>query len=237
MKRKITDAAFAKAQSAESDNWAGRAQDAGQIRHEIVEHSEVAEPLRRVAGDRRFARGLEVGIGAYGLGFLPAHFADRVERIDGIDPLPQMTIRVSDAALQAKVDAILRRVRYAQARGEEIPAADGAYDLVSCINVVDHAQNPWGILDEISRVLAPGGVLVFSVNTLSVAGEWKWKLARALRPGTWLYVAHPHTFQWRAADRLVRRVPGEELWNNRPGLWQQIAGRGRMSFWILEKRL
>ncbi|MGH6728568.1 MAG: methyltransferase domain-containing protein, partial [Sphingomicrobium sp.] len=35
---------------------------------------------------------------------------------------------------------------------------------VLCDNVVDHSENPRTIIEEIARVLAPGGILYFTVN-------------------------------------------------------------------------
>jgi hypothetical protein len=56
-----------------------------------------------------------------------------------------------------------------------------------------------------------------------------------MRPNEWHFLAHPHTYQWTAADRLVRTVPGRVLWNNRPTWRQRTVGKGRMSSWIIEK--
>lgn len=231
----IDQKTFSAAQAAELGNWQGRAADPAHIRHELDEHAGVERPLRDLCGGGMFERGLEVGIGPYSLGFLATHFADKVARIDGLDPLPRLDVRVSDAALQGRVDEIRRRVNYIQAQAESMPVATTGYDIVSCINVVDHAQNPAGILKEIDRVLRPGGLLVFSVSTLSAVGERLWQHRRRKNPTEWLFVAHPHTFQWAAADELVSRIPGVTLWNDCPALPQRLAGHGRMSFWIRRK--
>ena len=228
----ITEDRSRDAQEAELANWAGRAGDAQYVRGEMAEHSGIIGPLRRIAGSEYFERGLEVGIGPFGLGFLAVHFADRVGQIDGLDPLPRLKIAVDDKDLQDQVDSILRKVRPIQSRAESIPAESGSYDIVSCINVVDHAQDPGKIIGEIARVLKPAGLLVFGVSTLSWIGERLWRFRRRRHPSDWLFKAHPHTFQWRTADELVGRIRGETLWCDRPGLIQRLVGRGRMSFWI-----
>lgn len=38
------------------------------------------------------------------------------------------------------------------------------YDFVACINVLDHTPDPQTIIDDIKRVLKPGGKLYFEVN-------------------------------------------------------------------------
>lgn len=236
MSHSINASRFADAQAAELQNWSDRAGDEQHVRYELTEHAEVAEPLRRIAGERMFKRGLEIGIGPYSLGFLAVHFADRVGIIEALDPLPRLDIRITDPALRKKVETIRARVNYRQSSGESIPADNESYDIVSCINVVDHASEPARIIREAERVLAPGGLLVFAVSTLSAMGEVKWRLDRHRHPDKWLYRAHPHTFQWGRANRMLEVVPGRTLWHDRPSIILRIAGHGRMSFWIRQKK-
>jgi len=231
----IDPLAFSAAQSAELSNWQARAADPAHIRHELDEHAEIEHPLREICGGRAFERGLEVGIGPYSLGFLAPHFADRLARIDGLDPLPQLDIQIADGPLREHVNTIRRRVNYMQSQAECIPADAGSYDIVSCINVVDHAQNPGLILKEIDRVLRPGGLFVFGVSTLSTLGRLRWRFSARLRPETWLFVAHPHTFEWAQANALLETIRGTSLWNNRPKRFTRLVGHGRMSFWIRRK--
>ena len=47
-----------------------------------------------------------------------------------------------------------------------LPFADASFDLITCNMVVEHLQSPFTIFHEMSRVLAPGGVLmVHTPNT------------------------------------------------------------------------
>jgi SAM-dependent methyltransferase len=169
------------------------------------------------------------------MGFIGVHLADLVDAIDGLDPLPRIEVRPADPALAEYVRTIRARVNYVQSKAESIPASDGSYNLVACINVVDHAQDPERILGEIVRVLAPGGLFAFGVSTLSMVGEWKWKLNRRLDPTNWHFLAHPHTYQWRRADAMLRRLPVKVLWTQRPRTLSRLAGQGTMSFWIMRK--
>lgn len=226
---------FEAAQHAELQNWAAQVDNDDHIRHELKEHSGIVGPLRDIVGNRAFERGLEVGVGPFGLGFLGVRFADRVAVIDGLDPLPRLDLRITDPGLRAEIESIRARVNYIQSPGERIPGGDASYDIVSCINVVDHGRNPAGIVAEINRVLRPGGILVFAVSTLSAAGEAKWRFDRRLHPDKWLYRAHPHTFQWARANRLIETIPGRTRWHDKPSLLHRAAGRGRMSFWIRQK--
>lgn len=94
---------------------------------------------------------LEVGSGAHGLIF----FFGNVQGI-GVDPLA-----AHYASLFPKWQ---RRAKTVAALGEQLPFGDEAFDTVLCDNVVDHAENPAGIVGELVRVLKPGGLFYFTVN-------------------------------------------------------------------------
>ncbi len=105
------------------------------------------------------ARVLEVGSGAHGLIF----FFDGAERV-GVDPLADH--------YKALFPAWQCRARTIAAFGERLPFEDGSFDVVLCDNVVDHAEDPRRIVEEIARVLAPEGVLYFTVNVHHPFYHW-----------------------------------------------------------------
>jgi SAM-dependent methyltransferase len=74
----------------------------------------------------------------------------------GVDPLSAFYARL--------FPAWQRRVPIVAARGEELPLKSGAFEIVLSDNVVDHAENPQKIVAEMARVLAPSGVMYFTVN-------------------------------------------------------------------------
>jgi SAM-dependent methyltransferase len=116
-----------------------------------VRSARVREKLERVRAIDTDARVLEVGSGAHGLVF----YFGTTEGV-GVDPL------ACDYA--ALFPAWQRRARTIAATGERLPFADGTFDVVLCDNVVDHAEDPAKIVSELARVLAPGGLLYFTVN-------------------------------------------------------------------------
>jgi SAM-dependent methyltransferase len=111
----------------------------------------VREKLERVRAIAPDARVLEVGSGAHGLVFFFG-----TTRGVGVDPL------ACDYA--ALFPAWQHRALTIAAAGERLPFADASFDVVLCDNVVDHAEEPARIASELARVLAPGGLLYFTVN-------------------------------------------------------------------------
>jgi len=97
------------------------------------------------------ARVIEVGSGAHGLIF---YFG--AGQGVGVDPLA-----VSYGNLFPRWQKCAQTIA---AVGESLPFADRSFDLVLCDNVVDHAESPQRIVGELARILAPGGILYFTVN-------------------------------------------------------------------------
>lgn len=96
------------------------------------------------------ARVLEVGSGSEGLIF----FFGSKNGI-GVDPL---------ADEYAAMLPWHSGTKTLKACGEELPFESGGFDVVLCDNVIDHAEDPPKIVEEMVRVLRPGGILYFTVN-------------------------------------------------------------------------
>lgn len=89
---------------------------------------------------------LDIGAGA---GIVDAmNFCGKARRICGIDLDPRV-----------EENPFLDEGRIADAG--QIPYADESFDLVFADNVMEHLDDPVGVLTEICRVLKPGGKLLF----------------------------------------------------------------------------
>lgn len=55
-------------------------------------------------------------------------------------------------------------MRYVAARSERIPFSNGYFDIVSCLNALDHVDNFARTIAEIKRVTRSGGLFLVSVE-------------------------------------------------------------------------
>ena len=114
---------------------------AGKVRRTIESFGPIADD----------ARMLEVGCGPGGHLFF---FGTR--NAVGVDPLALEYARLFSAWYPSRPTVA--------AFGERLPFPPRSFDLLLCDNVVDHALDPRAIVEEMVRVLAPGGRLYFAVN-------------------------------------------------------------------------
>ena len=69
------------------------------------------------------------------------------------------SVTVLDAS-PALLEHVPEAVTRVAGRAEQLPFAAAAFDLVTCVNSLHHIDRPARALDEMARVLAPGGRIV-----------------------------------------------------------------------------
>lgn len=111
---------------------------------------EFVEKICRGVNDRR-PRILDVGCGTGANLLLLSNYGDA----EGVD--------VSEDALSFCRERGLEKVRLGA--GEELPYEDGAFDLVTAFDVVEHMDDDLAGLKEMRRVLRPGGRVLLFVPT------------------------------------------------------------------------
>ncbi len=114
------------------------------------------------------------------VGCTPAAEIHRLEVADlkvGIDPLANEWNRL-----------YRNGVHHIQGVGECLPFRDRTFDIVLCLNALDHVQRPVSVLREACRVLRDGGALILWLQTYSVSQGLRRLLSILDR-------AHPHHFE------------------------------------------
>lgn len=120
-------------------------------RNIFLRSQSIRQKLEKAKAIKDSDKVLEVGSGAHGLVF---GFANNFGV--GVDPLA-----IDYKRLFPKWQ---KNARTVAAIGEQLPFADASFDVVLSDNVIDHAEQPLKIVDELVRVLKPGAVLYFTVN-------------------------------------------------------------------------
>jgi SAM-dependent methyltransferase len=114
-----------------------------------------ADLLRRHAPPS--ARFVDIGCGA---GVATRYIADLIgpREVYGIDISENRVAEARALGIDARVSDL---------DSERLPLADASFDAIHCGEVIEHVVDTDQLLDEIKRVLAPGGVCVLSTPNLA----------------------------------------------------------------------
>lgn len=132
------------------------------------------------------ARGLDVGAGngAFELAMATAGYF-----IVGVEPLWNETV----LACAKEADLPLRRV---VARAEQLPFRNGAFDLVTCFDAVEHLREPSRVGTDVSRFSAEGALLF-----ITTPPRLRYLFDRDPHYGIWGLLLLPSRTQQRLALR------------------------------------
>lgn len=138
--------------------------------------------LRRALPDEALDTGgaprrvLDCGVGTGALSLALARVLPDPFKLDGIDLSPGMLEQAGHRLGDAGIDTSLR-----QGDVHALPYEDGAFDLVMAAHVLEHLVDPGRALDEMVRVLKPGGLLIACLTRRSSLGMYihlKWRTHR-----------------------------------------------------------
>jgi len=156
------------------------------IRDQIDQHWQCDECSRRPLDGRT---ALDVGCGA---GLLTEPLARLGARASGIDASPELidVARRHAAAMGLDIDY----------RAGDVQELEGRFDLITCMEVIEHVADPAAFVQALARRLAPGGLLVLSTPN---ATGWSKLLTITLAEGLGRIPKGTHDFaKFIAPERM-----------------------------------
>ncbi len=183
---------------------------------------------RRAVGMARRGQAVDLGCGP---GRLVVELARRSSdlRVTGIDLSEEMLAQGRHNARRA---GVADRVSFRQGDAQQIPFPDASLDLVVSTLSLHHWSDPAAVLDEIARVLRPGGsFLVFDLRRDMAAPSWLmlWFVTHVVAPAALRRANEPlssrnASYTPQEAARLAEqsRLSGWRV--SRGPLWLTIEG-------------
>ena len=98
---------------------------------------------------------LEVGSGG---GLICEELARRGAVTVGLDPSLEA---LQTAQSHVQQSGLGHNVSFERGYAEALPFASGSFSVIVCLDVLEHVKNLATTLNEINRVLAPGGIFIF----------------------------------------------------------------------------
>ena len=115
--------------------------------------ADLQERLTRLLPWHRDMTVLDAGTGT---GYLAGMMAPLVGNVIGIDCAPAMLARAGEKMAQAGY----QHVSFKEGMAEQLPLATDSVDVAMCHMLLHHVVSPRTVLDELSRVVRPGGYVV-----------------------------------------------------------------------------
>lgn len=123
--------------------------------------------------DKPYLRVLDVGCntGATGAMLLEERLCSHVTGIELLEAPAQQAAQRLNRVVNAPVESALHEL------------ADELFDCILALDVLEHLVDPWTVTSQLSKLLAPGGVLIVSlpnirnwqpIRDLLFRGEWKY---------------------------------------------------------------
>ncbi len=193
--------------------------------------SQILHVLRNHLGKSEFANFKVLDIGCSG-GIMANFFAESFKQITGIDS-------DSFAVYKARKNFKKKNLKFYVMNAEETNFKDNSFDLLICNQVYQCVDKPEKLLEEIFRILKPGGICFFSgTNKLWYFSNKHlifWQLKSLVKK----FLVYPYTAKvlYQPGKYGFKKLePFEKITNILPeSFWQILEPFSQNFIWILEK--
>ncbi len=158
----------------------------------------VVEMLDRVTSGHSVDRMLNLGTGEGDYDRSLKTFCRTLEACD---------INADDVAHAAAVNAEVEGINYSVQNGQSLSFADGYFDVVTCLEVIEHVDDPRQLLREIARVLRPGGHAVLTCPNVRFPSTYdpvNYALDAAGLGGRIRYGAYGYGHSWLVDEPVLK---------------------------------
>jgi 2-polyprenyl-6-hydroxyphenyl methylase / 3-demethylubiquinone-9 3-methyltransferase len=162
------------------------------IRDQIDQHWQCDECIRAPLTGKT---ALDVGCGA---GLLAEPLARLGATVTGLDASPEL---ITVAQQHARVSEL--RIDY---RAGELAELEGLFDLITCMEVMEHVADPLAFARALARRLAPDGLLILSTPN---ATAWSRLLTITIAEGTGRIPRGTHDFDKFIAPERMKSLLGD----------------------------
>lgn len=228
----VTSERWREAQATEPDFYAGMALKVDGTLDILYHNSLKARELSALLKETPKVS-IEIGPGPFGVG-ISGYLTNIPVRIC-VEPDPRLAMDTS-APLGRLIEEWRKPVHYVVGVGENIPVASASVDLAICCNVIDHAYDADKILAEIARILKPGGLFFFDVDTFSLLGLVKWNLwTKHRQKNELLVIAHTYRMFEPDVTRRLKAVGLKVISKRGHTLLSTCFGHARNAKFLLRK--
>jgi ubiquinone/menaquinone biosynthesis C-methylase UbiE len=168
----------------------------------------------------RQARGHVLELGA-GTGLNLTHYPDDLEELTLTEPAAPMVSKLERRAKKSKRDC-----QVIVAPAEQLPFEDDSFDTVVSTLVLCTVDDPRDVIDEIARVLRPGGQLLFLEHVRSESkrlARWQDRLHRPWHAFAAGCHANRATVDLLRASSLKVQTVDSDRWSWMPALVHPLA--------------
>lgn len=114
----------------------------------------ILDAFREIGVEPGESRLLDIGCST---GILSQHYAEYFGEVVGVD--------IDDGAIEwARLNRAAENLRYEVGDSMNLPFSGGEFDIVTCTHIYEHVPAAQRMLDEIHRVLRPGGICYLAVE-------------------------------------------------------------------------
>jgi ubiquinone/menaquinone biosynthesis C-methylase UbiE len=197
----------------EFNQWAA----AGRGDEMEAHHSDITEQTLALMDLQPADRVLDLGCGT---GWASRRMARMTAEVTGLDVADEMLRRAEQAS------AGINNVRYVWGSAEKIPASDNSFTKVLSVESFYYYADQGKALDELRRVMAPGGKLFILINLYKdnhYSLRWVSELkvpVQALSEAEYIALLRTRGFRDVAARRIPDRSPTPETYS---GKWFKNA--------------